>query len=98
MYIEKDVLLPINNKVTKEEEHHNRGLDIPSLILTSSCISLVQIAVKLDVRPSRFALVRVAPPDYPVPRPPETAWVYTRLVHAPSISVLRARAAGLHAA
>ena len=31
--------------------------------LQDSC-SRVQIAVKLDARPSHFALVRVAPPDY----------------------------------
>lgn len=28
-YMEKDVLLPINHKVTREEERHKRGLDIP---------------------------------------------------------------------
>ena len=28
-YMEKDVLLPINHKVTKEERH-NRGLDTPA--------------------------------------------------------------------
>ena len=28
-YMEKDVLLPINHKVTREEERHIRGLDIP---------------------------------------------------------------------
>ena len=28
-YMEKDVLLPINHKVTREEECHIRGLDIP---------------------------------------------------------------------
>jgi len=29
-YMEKEVLLPINHKLTREEERHNRGLDIPA--------------------------------------------------------------------
>ena len=29
-YIEKDILLPINHKLIREEEHHNKGLDIPA--------------------------------------------------------------------
>ena len=29
-YMEKDVLLPINHKVTQEQERHKHGLDIPA--------------------------------------------------------------------